>query len=154
MLVFVIVDDVVLVLADDVHGAQDIQRIVNSSLHIFEIDLLAHLQFYSSYLLQKNAYLAKLFVHLQDFICDLRTSNHRSFAHLLKHGLRQKHKLLILLLIIVQIKRVLKSAEVVLRVKITYDDLPLPLEFRDPRGRPTFPLALCLLISSDCVIDF
>ena len=66
MLVFVIVDDVVLVLADDVHGAQDIQRIVNSSLHIFEIDLLAHLQFYSSYLLlkmltsQNSLYISKI----------------------------------------------------------------------------------------------
>jgi hypothetical protein len=41
--VLVVVDDVVLVLADDIHGTQDIERVVDSSLHILEVNFLSGL---------------------------------------------------------------------------------------------------------------
>ena len=44
MLIIVVVDYVVLVLADDVHGREDIQSVVHSALHVFEVNLVANLE--------------------------------------------------------------------------------------------------------------
>ena len=44
MLIIVIVDDVVLVLADDIHCGENIERVIHPALNILEVDLLSDLQ--------------------------------------------------------------------------------------------------------------
>lgn len=44
MHVFVVVDDVVFVLSDDVHGTQNVERVVDPALDIFKIHLLTNLK--------------------------------------------------------------------------------------------------------------
>ena len=44
MLIIVIVDDVVLVLADDIHCGKNIERVIHPALNILEVDLLSNLQ--------------------------------------------------------------------------------------------------------------
>ena len=44
MLIIVIVDDVVLVLADDIHCGENIERVIHPALNILEVDLLSNLQ--------------------------------------------------------------------------------------------------------------
>lgn len=43
MLIIVVVDDVILVLSDDIHRTEHIQRVIDSPLHIFEINFLPNL---------------------------------------------------------------------------------------------------------------
>lgn len=43
MLVIVVVDDVVLVLANDSHSREDVECVVDTSLHVLEVDLLPDL---------------------------------------------------------------------------------------------------------------
>ena len=45
MHVFVVVDDVVFVLSDDVHGTQNVERVVDPALDIFKIHLLTNLKY-------------------------------------------------------------------------------------------------------------
>mmetsp|Transcript_42149 Transcript_42149/g.55521 ORF Transcript_42149/g.55521 Transcript_42149/m.55521 type:complete len:201 (+) Transcript_42149:1348-1950(+) len=87
VLVIVVVNDIVLVLADDAHGGEDVERVVDSPLHIFEIDLLT--------------LITELLVHLKDLVGDLGASDHGPLAHLLKDGARQKNQLLVLTLVVV-----------------------------------------------------
>ena len=41
MLIVTVVNDIVLVLVDDIHGGEHVQRVVHTSLHIFEVDFLS-----------------------------------------------------------------------------------------------------------------
>ena len=41
--VVVVVDDIVFVFVDDVHGREHIERVVDTSLHILEVYFLAYL---------------------------------------------------------------------------------------------------------------
>ena len=43
MLVLVIVDDVVLVLADDIHRTQHVESIIDAPLYVFEVNFLSSL---------------------------------------------------------------------------------------------------------------
>lgn len=41
--ILMVVDDVVFVFADNVHSTQHVKSVVNAPLHVFEVNLLAHL---------------------------------------------------------------------------------------------------------------
>lgn len=82
-----VVDDVVLVFADDVHGGEDIESVIDAPLDILEIDFLANI--------------AELLVHLEDLVGDLSASDHGSLSHFLQHGARQEHKLLVFLVLVI-----------------------------------------------------
>lgn len=69
-----VVNDVVLVLLDNLHCGEHVQRVIYPSLHIFKVDLLANL--------------AELLVDFQNFICDLSAGNHGLVSDLLKDGFR------------------------------------------------------------------
>lgn len=43
VLIVIVVDNVVLVLANDIHGGEHIERVVHSALHVLEIDFLTNL---------------------------------------------------------------------------------------------------------------
>ena len=82
MLVFVVVDNVVLVLPDYVHCTEYIKSIVNSALDIFEIDFLTDLK---TFKLEMNSYLTEVFVHLKYLISNLSACYHRPFSNLLQN---------------------------------------------------------------------
>ena len=48
VLIIVIVDDVVLILADDIHCRKNIERVIHSALNILEVNLLSNLQLKSA----------------------------------------------------------------------------------------------------------
>ena len=76
MLVIMVVDDVVSILADDTHGRQHIERVINTTLNVLKIDLLAflicakfqikHLKGVAGRSLAPmwSTYIAELFIHL------------------------------------------------------------------------------------------
>jgi hypothetical protein len=75
------VDDVVLVLADYVHGWEHVQCIVNSSLHVFKVH-----------------FVAELLVQFQDFVSDVSACCVGTLTHALEDRSAQKHQLLVFLL--------------------------------------------------------
>lgn len=87
MFVLVVVDYVVLVLADYVHSAEHIKCVIYASLHVFEVHFLANL--------------AEIFVHVEYFVCNLSTGDHGPFADLLEDRLAQEDKLLVLLVFLI-----------------------------------------------------
>lgn len=95
MFVFVVVDNVVLVLTDDVHRTEHVQRVIHSALHVLEINLLAYLDN-----LVRITYFAEVFVHLQNFIGYLCARNHWSFPDFLQHRFRKEYKLFVFFLFV------------------------------------------------------
>ena len=82
MLIVVVIDDVILVFPNDVHRAEDVKCIIHAPLHVLEIDFLPDLTW-----LRAVTYIAEVFVHLKNFVGNLRASNHRSLADLLQNRL-------------------------------------------------------------------
>lgn len=79
--IIVVVENVVFVLMDDVHGTEDVQCIIHAALDIFEVDALSFLTEFS--------------VHFKNFISDLGTGHHGAFFHLSKHWATEKHQFLV-----------------------------------------------------------
>ena len=121
VLIIVVVDDVVLVLANDVHSGEDVECVIHSALHILKVDFLtnlchdnkdtpnqiSHHEKRIKYLGVRQAdnpsktYIAELFVHFEDLIGDLGAGHHRSLAYFLQHASREEDKLLVLFLLVV-----------------------------------------------------
>ena len=111
VLVIVVVNDVVSILANDTHGRQNIQRVIDTTLNILKIDFLAFLKCAKIRIKSLNSlvrglritYIAELLVHFEDFVGDLGASYHRARSHLLENRTRQENKLLVLALVVIAI---------------------------------------------------
>ena len=77
-----VVNDVVFVLLDDFHSAQNVECVVHTPLHVLEIDFLTVL---SSRVRDSKTYWTKLLVDFENLVCDLRACDHRLVSHFLEH---------------------------------------------------------------------
>lgn len=66
-LVVVVEEYVVLVLVNDIHGTEDVECVVYAPLDVLKVDSLA--------------FIAKLSVHFQDFVGNLRPRDHGPLLH-------------------------------------------------------------------------
>lgn len=69
VLIIVIVNDIIFVLSDNIHGTEDVERVIHSSLHVLEIDFLP--------------YVDEVLIHLKNLVSDLCTGDHRPLSHFL-----------------------------------------------------------------------
>lgn len=68
MHVFVVVDNVVFVLSDDVHCTQDVERVIDPALDIFKIHLLTNLKCEKTLGLRRKTFCTSQEFRLQ-FMC-------------------------------------------------------------------------------------